>query len=211
MKAAVLLAVAIVIFSTIPVMAHPKQDAAAVNAEHPRVKARSGASLQPSPGWVAVPGFADDAKMKPVSAQLVSEVDSSSARAGDTVIAQTDQDVAILDGTVIPRGSRLIGRIWGVQALGGERAVSSVSITFDRAVLEGGRSLAIRSVIWSVAPPDGVAAETSAGRRETSIPAVRLAYQAPGMTSTTVLAPASDVRLDSGTQITLGLWTDTSR
>lgn len=93
-----------------------------------------------------------DAAMSPVSAQLVGKLDSKSAKVGDQVVAKTTKTVRTADGTVIPKGTRLVGHVTSVEAHGKGNSDSSLSLAFDHADLKNGESIPIRSAIRSVAP-----------------------------------------------------------
>ena len=65
------------------------------------------------------------------------------------------------DGTVIPKGSRLVGHVAQVQAHDKAHANSQMSIAFDRAELKGGQSFAIHSLIRGVSPSPSAMAMSS--------------------------------------------------
>lgn len=96
---------------------------------------------------------AEAAEMRPVTGELEGKLDSKSARVGQPVVLKTTQKMKTADGTVIPKGSRLLGHVTQVQAHGRGRENSSMGLEFDRAELKNGQSFAIHSVIQSVAPP----------------------------------------------------------
>jgi hypothetical protein len=96
-------------------------------------------------------------QMSPVSAELVSKLDSKTAKAGDNVVIQTKATVKTADGTEIPKGSKLMGRVVGVQA-SGAGANSQVALQFDHIELKGGQSVPVHSQIQSIAPPGGAVA-----------------------------------------------------
>lgn len=145
MKVALLIAVALVVFSSVPVTAF--QDAASA-----QTSAAAGVNAQAGQGRVNAAASAD-ANLRPVQGELVSKVDTKSAKVGDEVVLKTEDKIETADGTVIPKGSRLVGHITEVQAHGNGHADSSMSFAFDRADLKGGQSVAIHSVIRAVAPP----------------------------------------------------------
>jgi hypothetical protein len=93
-------------------------------------------------------------EMSPVNGELVSKLDSKTAKSGDSVVVQTKASVKTADGTEIPKGSKLVGHVIGVQPSGaGEN--SQVALQFDHLELKGGQSLAVHSQIQSIAPPAG--------------------------------------------------------
>lgn len=94
-------------------------------------------------------------EMRPVNGELVGKLDSRSAKAGDPVVVKTSESVKIADGTVIPKGSKLVGHVAKVQSHSQGSENSALAIAFDHAELKGGQSVAIASVIESVAPAPG--------------------------------------------------------
>ena len=93
-------------------------------------------------------------QLYPVKGELLGSLDSKSARTGDTVVVKTLENVKASDGTEIPKGSKLVGRVTGVQARGEGAENSQIAIKFDHAELKGGETLEIESVIQSVAPAE---------------------------------------------------------
>jgi hypothetical protein len=94
-------------------------------------------------------------EMRPVNGELVGKLDSKSAKAGDQVVVKTSEAVKTADGTVIPKGSKLVGHVSKVQSHSQGSENSAVAIAFDRAELKGGQNVTIASVIKSVAPAPG--------------------------------------------------------
>ena len=101
------------------------------------------------------------AEMRPVTTHLVNKLDSKSAKAGDPIVVKTNEGIKTADGLVIPKGSRLIGHVEAAQAHASGQADSSLSLVFDRAEMKNGESVAIRSVIETVAPPENAIAADS--------------------------------------------------
>lgn len=91
-------------------------------------------------------------EMRPVTGELEGKLDSKSAKAGDEVVLKTSEKVKTADGTVIPKGSRLVGHVTEVQAHAKGQAGSRIGLAFDRVELKGGQSLAIHSMIESIQP-----------------------------------------------------------
>ena len=111
---------------------------------------------------VSASGAADvgrGAQLSPVSGELQGKLDSKTAKVGDSVVVKTREAVKTADGTEIPKGAKLVGRVTDVQAHGSGNADSRVALEFDRAELKGGQSVAIHSVIESVEPPMDLAAQ----------------------------------------------------
>jgi V8-like Glu-specific endopeptidase len=144
MKAAKLLAVATVALASLPLMAQQ----AGANA------------LNGSASAAAVNGPAIDySQMRPVKGELEHKLDAKSARVGEAVSLKTTEDARTAAGTVIPKGSRLMGHVTEVQAHSKQHESSLIGIEFDRAELKNGQSFAIHSVIESVSQPQWVTAQ----------------------------------------------------
>jgi hypothetical protein len=89
------------------------------------------------------------AEMSPVSGELVGKLDSKTAKAGDSVVVQTKTSAKTSDGTEIPKGSKLVGKVMGVHAsTSGDN--SQVVVKFDHLELKGGQSVPVQSQIQSI-------------------------------------------------------------
>jgi hypothetical protein len=103
----------------------------------------------------AAAGFGDQAQsrsweMTSVAAELDGKLDSKSAKVGDRVVLKTTDKVQISDGTVMPRGTRLVGHVTEVQAHSSDRAIAQIGIAFDHAELKNGESVPLHSLIRTV-------------------------------------------------------------
>jgi len=102
------------------------------------------------------------AGMSPVNAELISKLDSKTAKTGDSVVVQTKASVKTLDGTEIPKGSKLMGHVMAVHAsAAGDN--SQVVIQFDHLELKGGQSVPVHSQIQSIAPAGGATSAAVSG------------------------------------------------
>ena len=98
-------------------------------------------------------------ELSPVSGELVSKLDSKTAKTGDSVVVQTKSSVKTADGTEIPKGSKLVGHVLGAKPSGaGEN--SQVALQFDHIELKGGQSVPVHSQIQSIAPAGASASAT---------------------------------------------------
>lgn len=158
MKTAILFAAAVVSVSSVPIMAQqatPAQEnpAAPVQAnESATAQATAGSATTTRAARVPIP---------PVSCELAGKLDSKSAKAGDAVVVKTHENIRTADGTVVPRGARLVGHVTDVQAHDSAQTDAHLTIAFDHAEWSGGHTLAIRAVIEGVTPPDYALAGTS--------------------------------------------------
>lgn len=90
--------------------------------------------------------------MRPVNCELAGKLDSKSAKVGDTVTVKTTAALRTADGSVIPKGAKLVGHLTNVQAHASGQAEAHLSIAFDRAEWGGGHSIPILAVIQAVTP-----------------------------------------------------------
>jgi hypothetical protein len=104
--------------------------------------------------------------MREVTGQLEGKLDSKTAKAGDEVVLKTTQKMKTADGVVIPKGSRLIGRVTEAQAHSKQQAESRMGLEFDRAELRGGQNMVIHSMIESISPSASAIAGASMADEE---------------------------------------------
>jgi len=102
-------------------------------------------------------GFGDASQshsweMSPVTCDLENKLDSKTAKVGDRVVLKTNDKVQTADGTVIPRGTRLVGRVIQVQTQDGTHNIAQLAIAIDHAELKNGQSIAIYTLIRGVHP-----------------------------------------------------------
>ena len=101
-------------------------------------------------------------EMSPVTAELVSKLDSKTAKTGDSVVVQTKASTKTADGTEIPKGSKLVGHVLGATPSEAGKN-SQVVLQFDHFELKGGQSLAVHSQIQSIAPAGSAASTSGSG------------------------------------------------
>ncbi|MGD0214936.1 MAG: carboxypeptidase-like regulatory domain-containing protein [Terriglobales bacterium] len=89
-----------------------------------------------------------------IGGTLAASVDSKKKKAGEEVVVKTIGDVHLSDGTLIPRGAKVIGHVTEAKARAGGDPQSSLGITFDKVELKDGKTLAIAGVIRAVGPPN---------------------------------------------------------
>ncbi len=138
---------------------------------------------------VPVPSTADspeiaNPRLRPVPAELVSRLDTKSAKTGDSVIARTTKKAIIANGLEIPQGSRIVGHVTAVEPAGNGTDNSRLAIEFDQAEIRGGGKLPIDSVIESVAPVGG-ATNVASPQAPASISANHEGPRAPGAENAT--------------------------
>jgi len=102
------------------------------------------------------------AGMSPVNAELISKLDSKTAKTGDSVVVQTKASIKTADGTEIPKGSKLVGHVLAAKP-SAEGDNSQVALQFDHFELKGGQNLLVHSQIQSIAPAGGAASTRGPG------------------------------------------------
>jgi hypothetical protein len=147
MKIAIAIVVAGATLTGIPLLA---QDSNTDPNASPSASDSAKVTYAPASG-----GFGDLAashawEMSAVTGELEGKLDSKTAKVGDRVVLKTTEKVQSSDGTVIPRGSRLVGHITEVQAYDQQHGPARIAIAFDHAELKNGQSVAIYSLIRRV-------------------------------------------------------------
>jgi hypothetical protein len=128
-------------------------------------------SAQPAPTTpppaTAQPGQAAPAQpealaLSPVTGELTSKLDSKTAKAGDKVELKTTEKATMADGTVIPKGSKIMGHVTEAQAYVANSDNGRVTLQFDQAEIKSGQNMPIKSAIQSITPA-GSETDASAG------------------------------------------------
>lgn len=88
-----------------------------------------------------------------ISALLDKSLDSRKAKVGDMVTARVAQAVKLSGEAVLPRGSRLLGRVDQVQARRKQIRESRLAFVFDSVRLRGGEEVMLSVALQALAPP----------------------------------------------------------
>jgi hypothetical protein len=154
MKTGTALATTLFAIGSFPLMA---QQAPATNQpDSPATQQNPSGAEAGTPSGPAANPAASAVEMSPIKGELVSTLDSRTAKTGDSVVVQTNSSAKTADGTQIPKGSKLVGHVIGAQPSGaGEN--SQVALLFDHVELKGGQSVPVHSQIQSIAPAGGAA------------------------------------------------------
>ena len=165
MRTGTALATTLFAIASFPLMA---QQSPATNPPDSPVAQQSPAGAETAtPNSAAANTAAPAAEMSPIKGELVSKLDSKTAKTGDSVVVQTKSATKTADGTAIPKGSKLVGHVVGAQSSGsGEN--SQLALLFDHIELKGGQSVPVHSQVQSVSPASGASSE--GGAAATSAP-----------------------------------------
>ena len=154
MKTGTALATALFALASFPLWA--QQPSSPASQPTPATQQNPPGAMPATPSTPAAAPETSAVEMSPVNGELLSKLDSKTAKKGDDVVVQTKASVKTADGTEIPKGSKLMGHVLAVQP-SEAGANSQVVLQFDHLELKGGQSVTVHSQIQSIAPPDGAA------------------------------------------------------
>ncbi len=169
MKTAGLLTMAFLAAASVPLVAQEGSTSESQKAVYNTQGPMSFGDASASHSW----------EMSSVSCELQNKLDAKTAKVGDRVVLRTNDKVQTADGTVIPRGTRLVGHVTQVQTRDANHGVAQIAIAFDRAELKNGQSISIFTLIRGVSlpasvsemsplndadPMDGISSASSGGR-----------------------------------------------
>lgn len=151
MKNAKTLAAALFALASIPLLAQ-QTDSAAQQPGSPQTPAAQAQPQATPPQSAPQTAAMAAVELSPVNGELVDKLDTKTAKTGDSVVIKTKSNVKTADGTEIPKGSKLVGRVTEVKPSGDAKDNSQVALQFDRVELKGGQSLSIHSEIQALSP-----------------------------------------------------------
>jgi hypothetical protein len=89
-----------------------------------------------------------------ITAELTNALDSKKVKQGDAVNARTTGALKSADGrTILPKGTKLTGRVTQASARGAGQADSSLGLVFDKAIPKTGPEIPLNVAIQAVAAP----------------------------------------------------------
>src|SRR5260370_822887 len=88
-----------------------------------------------------------------VSAELTKRIDTKNAKQGDEVDARVTDTAKLPDGTELPRGTKLVGKVADVKAKSKEDKSAHLAFNIDHAVLKDGKEVPVVVVVTSVTGP----------------------------------------------------------
>jgi hypothetical protein len=160
MKTRTVLATTLFALASFPLVA--QQPPPAGQQETPATQQNPAGAEPASPNSSAASSQAPAVEMSPVTGELVSKLDSKTAKTGDSVVVQTKASIKTADGTEIPKGSKLVGHVLAAKpSAAGDN--SQVALQFDHFELKGGQNLPVRSQIQSITPAGGAASTSGPG------------------------------------------------
>lgn len=99
--------------------------------------------------------------------QLTKTVDAKKIKSGDQVEAKVTQDMKAGNGEIIvPKDTKVIGRVTEAQARNKEQKESQVAIAFDRAVMKTGGDVNVPMSIQAIIAPSYLSANNNPGNAD---------------------------------------------
>ena len=103
-----------------------------------------------------------------VNAELTKQINSKRAKVGEIVEAKTTSAVKLPDGTELPKGTKLTGKVTDVRARSNTDKTSHIAFNLDQALMKDGHEVPLRVMVISAttpfdAPPD-IAGMTTGSR-----------------------------------------------
>ena len=152
MRTGTALATTLFAIASFPLMA--QQSPATNQPDSPAAQQSPAGAETATPNSAAASPAASAVELSPINGELVSKLDSKTAKTGDSVVVQTKSATKTADGTAIPKGSKLVGHVVGAQSSGGSEN-SQLALLFDHIELKGGQSVPVHSQVQSVSPAGG--------------------------------------------------------
>jgi|ERR1700722_11587281 len=117
--------------------------------------AQAGATPRIAPGSV-------------IPVQLTKSIDAKKVKTGDEIEAKVTQDMKSGNGEIIvPKDTKVIGRVTEAQARNKEQKESQVGIAFDRAVMKTGEDVNLPMSIQAIIAPSYLSANNGPGAEAT--------------------------------------------
>jgi hypothetical protein len=88
-----------------------------------------------------------------VSAELTKGIDTKKAKVGDEVDVRTTSTAKLPDGTDLPKGTKLTGKVTDVKAKSKEDKSAHLAFSIDHAVLKDGKQVPVMVAVTSVTVP----------------------------------------------------------
>jgi hypothetical protein len=165
-------------------------------------------------------GVASAQSLVGVNTRLDRTLDSKSAAVGQVVTAKLDGTVTTADGTKLPRGTELVGKIAEVKNANGSPV--SVSLLFTSAKLKVGKEVPVKATVLAAFPeadpvgvslgdvatqqaPEKVAGDGSFNQQPGALSHVALTSAVKSPDSGTFSSTAGNFKLYAGTFLQVGI------
>lgn len=85
-------------------------------------------------------------------AKIAANLSTRNAKVGDTVVAKTLKPAKLTDGTEIPKGSKLTGKVATVQSKKAGNGTSMLTFRIDQVEPKGGAAIPIHGLVVAIGP-----------------------------------------------------------
>jgi len=89
----------------------------------------------------------------PIPVKVAKTLDSSKLKEGDPVEFETAGSFKLPDGTLVPKGSRVVGHVVAAKARSKGDPDSELTLSFDKLNVSGGKQLSLKGEVQAVYPP----------------------------------------------------------
>lgn len=86
-------------------------------------------------------------------AKVTKTLDSSKLKEGDAIEVETAGSFKLKDGTLVPKGSKLMGHVAAAKSRSKGDPDSELTLAFDKLSILGGKQLALKGTVQAVFPP----------------------------------------------------------
>jgi hypothetical protein len=85
--------------------------------------------------------------------KIMKTLDSSKLKADESIEVETAGSFKLADGTLVPKGSKLLGHVVTAKARSKGDPDSELTLAFDKLNIQGGKQLTLRGTVQAVYPP----------------------------------------------------------
>jgi Bacterial conjugation TrbI-like protein len=104
-----------------------------------------------------------------IPVELTKGIDAKKVKTGDEVVAKVTQDMKTTSGELlVPKDTKVVGRVTEAQPRSKEQKESEIGIAFDRAVMKNGSEMQLPMSIQAIIGPQGN--QNSAGGNSEGVP-----------------------------------------
>src|SRR3954463_3985525 len=82
--------------------------------------------------------------------KIIKTIDSSKLKDGDAVEVETAGSFKLPDGTLVPKGSKLVGHVLASKARAKGDSESMLTVAFDKLNIPNGKQLSVKGVVQAV-------------------------------------------------------------
>lgn len=141
---------------TVQATVAPREEHSPVDSDEVKPPVKEGsdaANAAGSPPNSASPASTSAPAGIVIAAELSKSIDAKKNKAGDMVEAKTTGESHLPGAVVLPRDTKIVGRVSNTKARGKDSPGSMVEITFDHAVLKDNRQIPLQLTLQAVGRP----------------------------------------------------------